>query len=159
MATLNATAGAVDANSFATRDQAVAIFESRQSSTAWALASDPKRDAALIEATAEIEARIEWRGEASTTTQRLAFPQTGLSRDGVAVESDSIPVEVVRATALYADFILAGGENPGGVLALSGLGGMRVQAQDALPGAVIAAIPAKWVRSRVGSTVAAISWG
>ena len=158
MATLKATPGAADANAFATRDQAVAIFAGRPGASAWASANDVKRDAALIEATAELEQRFTWRGEKASTTQALAFPRTGLERDGVAVASDSIPTELLRATALYADFLLGGGESPGGVLDLGSIGGMRVQALDALPGLVLVALPAAWVRSHVGSTVGAVSF-
>ena len=156
--TLKAVAGAVDANAYATRAQAAAIFEGRATTSAWSSASDAKRDGALIEATAEFGQRFTWRGEAASTTQALAFPRTGLERDGVAVAADSIPTEIVRATALYADFILAGGESPGGVLAMGSVRGMRTQAQDALPGLVLAALPAAWVRSHVGSTVGAVSF-
>ena len=156
--TLQAVAGADDANAYATRDQAAAIFEGRPGASAWASATDAKRDAALIEATAELEQRFSWRGEAASTTQALAFPRSGLARDGVEVAADSIPAELVRATALYAGFILGGGESPGGVLGLGSIRGMRVQAQDALPGLVLAALPAAWVRSHVGSTVGSVSW-
>ena len=158
MATLKATPGAVDANAYATRDQAVALFEGRSGASAWASANDVKRAAALIEATAELEQRFTWRGEKASTSQSLAFPRTGLERDGVAVASDSIPTELLRATALYADFLLGGGESPGGVLDLGSIGGMRVQALDALPGLVLVALPAAWVRSHVGSTVGAVSF-
>ena len=154
--TLKAVAGATDANSFATRDQATAIFEGRTG--AWAAANDAKRDAALIEATAELEQRFTWRGEAASTTQALAFPRTGLARDGVEVAADIIPTELLRATALYADFILAGGESPGGVLDLGSVRGMRTPALDALPGHVLVALPAAWIRSHVGSTVGSVSW-
>ena len=158
MATLNATAGAADANAFATRDQAAAIFEGRPGASAWAAANDAKRDASLIEATAEFEQRITWRGEKASATQALAFPRTGLERDGVEVASASIPSELVRAVALYANFILAGGESPGGILDLGSIRGMRVQALDALPGLVLVTLPAAWVRSHVGSTVGAVSF-
>ena len=158
MATLKAVAGAVDANAYATRAEAVAIFEGRQSSMAWAAASDAKRDIALIEATAELEQRFTWRGEAATASQSLAFPRTGLERDGVAVAADSIPAELIRAVSVYADFLLSGGESPGGVLDLGSVRGMRTQAQDALPGLVLAALPAAWVRSHVGSTVGSVSF-
>ena len=158
MATLKAVAGAVDANAYATRAAAVATFESRQSSRAWAAASDAKRDIALIEATAELEQRFTWRGLKASTTQALAFPRTGLERDGVEVAADSIPTELVRAVSLYADFLLGGGESPGGVLDLGSIRGMRVAAQDALPGHVLVALPAAWVRSHVGSTVGSVSF-
>ena len=82
MATLKAVSGATDANSFATRDQAVAIFEGRTGTRAWALANEAKRDAALIEATAEFEQRFTWRGEKTSTTQSLSFPRSGLSVTG-----------------------------------------------------------------------------
>ena len=152
MATLTAT------NSYATRDQASAIFDGRPGASAWASANDAKRDAALIEATSEIEARFTWRGEKASATQDLAFPRSGLTRDGVPVASDSIPAELIRAVSLYADFLLGGGESPGGVLDLGSVKGMRTQHQDALPGPVLMTIPAAWIRSHLGSTVGLVSW-
>ena len=143
---------------YATRDEATAILAGRASAISWTSATDAKRDDALIEATAELEQRVTWRGEKAETTQALAFPRTGLERDGVAVASDSIPTEILRATALYADFILSGGESPGGVLDLGSIRGMRVAAQDALPGHVLAALPAGWVRSHIGSTVGSVAF-
>ena len=154
MATLNATAGAADANSYATRDQAVAIFDGRPGASAWASANDTKRAAALMEATAELQQRVTWRGEKASSSQSLAFPRSGIAD----VAADSIPAELIRAVSLYADFLLGGGESPGGVLDLGSVRGMRTQAQDALPGHVLVALPASWVRSHLGSTVAAISW-
>ena len=155
---LTAVAGAFDANSYATRDQAAAILDNRPGSSAWASATDANKDASLIEATAELEQRFTWRGEASTTTQALAFPQIGLTRDGVEVDSTTIPAELVRATALYADFLLRGGATPGGVLSVGrSIRGLRVQAQDALPGHVLVALPAAWVSSATGSTVGSVS--
>ena len=158
MATLNATAGAADANSYATRDMASAIFDGRPGASAWASANDAKRDAALMTATLELEQRVSWRGEKASENQALSFPRSGLERDGVAVAVDSIPAELIRAVSLYADFLLGGGESPGGVLDLGSVRGMRTQAQDALPGHVLVALPAAWIRSHLGSTVAAISW-
>ena len=156
--TLKAVSGAVDSNSYATRAQATAIFEGRASSSSWSSATDAKKDSALVEATAELEQRVSWRGEKAETTQALAFPRTGLERDGVAVASDSIPAELVRAVSLYANFLLAGGEAPGALLDLGSLRGMRVQTLDALPGHVLAALPAVWVASHIGSTVGSISF-
>ena len=158
MATLNATAGDTAANSYSTRDQASAIFDGRPGASAWASANDAKRDAALMEATLELQQRVTWRGEKSSSTQKLSFPRSGLERDGVPVAADLIPTELVRATALFSDFLLAGGESPGGVLALGSIGGMRVQAQDALPGHVLVALPSEWIRSHVGSTVGSVAW-
>ena len=156
--TLKAVSGAVDSNSYATRAQATAIFEGRASSSSWASATDAKRDAGLIEATSELEARFTWRGAKASSTQKLSFPRTGLERDGVAVASDSIPTELVRATALFSDFLLSGGASPGGVLAVGSIRGMRVAALDALPGHVLAALPAAWVRATIGSTVGSVSF-
>ena len=155
--TLKAVAGATDSNTYALRDEATAILAGRASSS-WSSATDAKKDAALVEATAELEARFTWRGDKAETTQALAFPRIGLDRDGVEVAGDTIPGELVRATALYANFLLSGGESPGGVLDLGSIRGMRTQAKDALPGLVLAALPAAWIGSHVGSTVGSVSW-
>ena len=156
--TLQAVAGGVDSNAYATNAQASAIFEGRPGASAWAAAPAAQQDAALIEATAQIERRFTWRGEPASTTQALAFPRTGLTRDWLEVAANSIPDELVRAVALYADFLLGGGESPGAVLAVGSIRGMRTQAEDALPGRVLVALPASWSRSHVGSTVGAVSF-
>ena len=156
--TLQAVAGGVDSNAYATNAQASAIFEGRPGASAWAAATEAQQDGALIEATAQIEDRFTWRGEPASTTQALAFPRTGLTRDWLEVAANSIPDELVRAVALYADFLLGGGESPGGVLAVGSIKGIRAQARDALPGAVLVALPASWARSHVGSTVGSVSF-
>ena len=49
-------------------------------------------------------------------------------------------------------------ESPGGVLSVGSLRGMRTQTLDALPGHVLVALPAAWIRGHVGSTVGAVSF-
>ena len=73
MATLTAT------NSYATRDQASAIFDGRPGASAWASANDAKRDAALMEATAELQQRVTWRGRKPQKTRPFRSHDPGLS--------------------------------------------------------------------------------
>ena len=154
--TLKAVAGASDSNSYATRDEASAILAGR-ASTGWAAATDEKRDAALIEATAELEQRFTWRGERAETSQALSFPRIGLERNEIAGPANTIPTELIRAAALYADFLLSGGASPGGVIAVGSIRRMRVQAKDALPGHVLAAITSSWISSHIGSSVGSVA--
>lgn len=117
--TLVATAGAANANSYLTQVQAQAYFDTRLFTEAWATSSS--KDKALMMATrildkfgqpykyfvparngvaAHYRTRPQWTGAPATTTQRLAWPRTGMvDMNGNEVSSSTIPDALVEATA------------------------------------------------------------
>lgn len=119
MATLVATPGASNANSYLTQAEADAYFETRLHVDAWDDADDKER--ALMMATrvldrmglpykyyvpsakgvaAHYRTRPQWTGAVATTTQALAWPRTGMTdRNGNAIASNVVPVELKEATA------------------------------------------------------------
>lgn len=81
MPTVIATVGAVDANSYVSRDAATTLLDARLNATAWTAASNDDKDRALIMATAALD-RIEWNpmrvGYRVNLTQALRFPAYGV---------------------------------------------------------------------------------
>jgi len=76
----------------------------------WLAATDDIKGQTLVTATSRLEA-IAWDGTATgllgSTPTTLAFPRTGLLRDGVAVDSATVPKEIVDGTIELAVAILA----------------------------------------------------
>jgi hypothetical protein len=128
MATIDATVGGATSNSYLTVAEADAYFDTRIALVPpWSAAADP--DAALIMATRVLDAlaqpfktfvpgppgdpgyyrvRRQWTGAAATSTQRLAWPRTGmLTRNGYPIASTVIPQELKDATAELAGQLLA----------------------------------------------------
>lgn len=116
MATLVATAGAADANSYLTLAEANAYFETRLSADAWDNADDPER--ALMFATRVLDkmgqpykylifgdpqyyrTRPQWTGAPTTTTQKLSWPRTGmLDANDNEIADTVIPQDLKDATA------------------------------------------------------------
>jgi hypothetical protein len=103
MADLNAVPGDPLANSYTTTTQASAFLTMRLGTDAWDEASVDEQIAALQWATRLIDEQIGWYGVPTTTTQALAWPQTGQEDPwGRLVAPDVIPLQVQQATALYA---------------------------------------------------------
>lgn len=119
MATLIATPGAADANSYLTLAEAQAYFETRTPVAGWENAED--QSVLLMMATRVLNAmarplvtyvpakngmpayyitRSTWTGSPSTTTQKLAWPRTGMyDANGNAIAVDAIPSDLKDATA------------------------------------------------------------
>lgn len=122
MATIIATVGGVDSNSFCTLAEANAYFDSRLPlPTPWEEAEFP--EAALIQATRVLDSFVQpmriyypagptggsrpyylvrraWTGAPATTTQRLSWPRTGMyDANGNAIPADVIPEELKFAQA------------------------------------------------------------
>lgn len=116
MATLIATPGASNANSYETHAEANEYFDSRPPLNPPWVASG--QEAYLIQATRVLDAyaqpfktltmgangiryyytRRQWTGAPSTTTQRLAWPRTGMfDRNGNPIPADVIPQELKDA--------------------------------------------------------------
>jgi len=63
--------------------------------TAWLALTDNQKGQTLLTATRRFEA-IAWDGTATGVGTSLAFPRTGLFRDGVPVDSTTVPPEIVE---------------------------------------------------------------
>lgn len=119
MATLVATPGAADANSYLTLAEALAYYETRTEVAGWEDADD--QNVLLMMATRVLNAMTRpivtyvpasggraayyktsstWTGTPSTTTQKLAWPRTGMyDANGNAIAVDAIPQDLKDATA------------------------------------------------------------
>lgn len=119
MPTIVATPGASNANSYLTLEEALAYFETRTEVAGWENADD--QNVLLIMATRVLNAmarplttyvpankgvpayyitRSTWTGAPSTTTQKLAWPRTGMyDANGNAIADDVIPDDLKDATA------------------------------------------------------------
>lgn len=105
-----ATVGGASSNSYATAAQADTYHEAHVSGATWTAATDDQKCRALVQATRQLDAYVEWDGYAASTTQALAWPRTGLYDPNTEVDlpSDALPDELVWATAEQARHLLAG---------------------------------------------------
>lgn len=116
---LDATVGGISANSYLTVAEADAYFETRLHATAWE--DTEEKDRALMMATRVLnmmaqplkylvtgkttsesffKTRRQWTGSPATTTQKLAWPRTGMfDANGNAIASNVIPDALKEATA------------------------------------------------------------
>ena len=106
--TLVATAKSSSANSFCTLAEADQYQDDRPAvSTTWADASENDKIRALLWATQLMESLFDWAAYATSTTQSLGWPRTGLlERIDVALDSDTVPQEIKNAQAEYARQLL-----------------------------------------------------
>jgi hypothetical protein len=109
--TLVATAGAADANSYATVAEGTAYHEGRLHNTAWEDASPSDRAAALVWATRILEAKYAgaWVGWPTYTTQALAHPRRGLVRTNGYdyIPENIVAQEIKNATIELSRLLLA----------------------------------------------------
>jgi hypothetical protein len=100
---LVATAGAADANSYATITEADNYIETRLYTTDWADASGNDQEAALLMATALLDRLCNWDGAKVTDAQALRWPRNYIyNPDGDLVDSATIPQFLKDATAEFA---------------------------------------------------------
>jgi hypothetical protein len=105
--TLIATAGASNANSYMTVEEADAYHEAHLYASDWTAATMATKETALIWATRLLDEQCEWRGTKTTNEQALRWPRGGVSdMDGVAIDNDVIPTALKRATAELARHLL-----------------------------------------------------
>ena len=119
MATLVSTPGAANANSYLTLAEAAAYYETRSAVPGWEDADD--QSVLLMMATRVMDAMLRphkvyvpaqngspayyityraWTGAPSTTTQKLAWPRTGMyDANGNAIAADVIPQDLKDAVA------------------------------------------------------------
>lgn len=104
---LVATPGAANANSYLTLQEANDYFASRLHAEAWAAASDPQKEAALIWATRLIDVQVLFNGIATSADQSLAWPRTSmLNQNGYAILSTVVPRQLKDATAELAFLLI-----------------------------------------------------
>ena len=90
---LNATLGAIDANSYVTSAEADAYFDDRMHSSAWDNVADG--DPFLISASRMLDWYVKWKGSKSTATQSMLWPRSDVIRpDGTEIDDDVLPPEV-----------------------------------------------------------------
>lgn len=186
MATIDATVGGANSNSYVTLAEASAYFEARvPTSPAWE--SSAIQEAALIMATRMLDAitqpykifvpgtggspgyyrvRRHWTGAAATTTQRLAWPRTGMyDRNGNAIASNVLPLELKEAVSEFAGQLLKADSTlnnavmalgissvKAGSVAVSFRGGADIVKQ-VIPDAVYDLLVASWLTEEIIESV------
>lgn len=105
----DATAGAADANSYASVAEADAYLAVRGDTSTWTALTTGQKEAKLQWAAIYIDT-LNFRGTRSTSTQGLQWPRVGVvDRDGYTVASDAIPQALKNAQAEMA-FQLVGND-------------------------------------------------
>jgi len=165
--TLVATAKSSTANSFCTLAEADQYQDNRPAvSTTWADASENNKIRALLWATKLMESLFIWTGYATTTTQALGWPRTGLlDRIDVALDSGTVPTEVKNAEAEYARALLVANLAQDNDIEAQGITSIKAgsvflqftadQYNKVVPDAVYFQLPTFWfssVRGRIAST-------
>lgn len=174
--TLVETPGASNANTYATEAEADAYFEARLPLTPpWADADD--KTAPLAMATRLIDSfvqpfraydadrkvyitRRQWTGAPATTTQKLAWPRTGMyDQNGNAIASDVIPDALKEAQSELAGQLLVKDTSLDNAVSVAGIrsvsaGSVSVAFKDAitqhvLPDAVWLLMPSSWFTEEI----------
>ena len=97
--TIDATAKGANANSFVTVAEADTYHLGRfHNSSDW-YDKDPGDKAALLVWSTRLLNRLQWNGSRSDQDQALAFPRSGLTEDGISIDSDTIPNRIKEATS------------------------------------------------------------
>ena len=111
VSTIDTTVGGSSSNAYVTLAVANQYNTDRAPSsvgTTWTAANDEQRSAAIIDATRQLDALVEWTGWAVDADQALLWPRSGMwDRAGYSVLSTVIPTELQEATAEYARQLLA----------------------------------------------------
>lgn len=147
---LDASAGGVSSNSYATVDEADAYFATQLYAEAWTAADADTKARALITATTLLDENVVWRGSSFTATQALGLPRSGLPARftwGVLV-ANLIPTAVVRATAELARQLIEAEQLPDAPSDTTGIkkikaGSVELEFDGSQANAVVAFIPAR----------------
>lgn len=102
------TAGATNANTYASLAEAETVMESVFHKDAWSSAATDNKNIVLVEATRLLDEHYDWEGIKYTADQSLRWPRYSvLDPDGEDVDYESIPDFLKTATALLALSILS----------------------------------------------------
>jgi len=165
--TLVATSKSSSANSYCTLAEADQYHDDRPAvSTTWADASENNKIRALLWATRLMESLFTWTGYATTTTQALGWPRTGLlDRIDASLDSDTVPEEVKDAEAEFARQLLVANRGQDNEIEAQGISSIKAgsvflqftasQYNKVCPDLVYMMIPSAWfssVRGRISPT-------
>lgn len=95
-ATLDATLGGTSSNSYVTLAEALAISQNIPGGHEWSLLDEDTRSMSLIVATRWLET-LNYAGDRCAATQRLKWPRSGATCDGVTAECSAIPYRIQEA--------------------------------------------------------------
>ena len=149
----------VGTDAYATVAQVSAWAAASLSADGWAAAVDTRRETAIRQATRLLDTLVRWRGEPATVDQALAWPRAGLTSPttGSDVPLDTIPIEVVYATAAFADALLVDDTSGPAESQPAKLkaGSVAITYEDrpageAIPRHIANLLPTAWVESIVG---------
>lgn len=106
--TLIETAGAVDANTYATIDESNTYHESHVYGTNWIEEVDDEVKAqALVWATRLLDEKVNWAGQVAVETQALGWPRRYvLDKEGRAVDEATIPQFAKDAVSEFARLLV-----------------------------------------------------
>ena len=165
--TLVATAKSASANSYCTLAEADQYHDDRPAvSTTWADASENNKIRALLWATKLMESLFTWTAYATTTTQALGWPRTGLlDRIDASLDSDTVPEEVKNAEAEFARQWLVANRGQDNEIESQGIAAIKAgsvflqftasQYNKVVPDVVALRVPSDWysaVRGRISPT-------
>jgi hypothetical protein len=168
-AAIDATAKGASSNSYVTLAQADQYHDNRvASSTTWGDSSENNKIRAILWATELLESLYDWNGAVTITTQKLAWPRSGLwNRNGYALDEDTLPEPIRDATAEFARQLLVSrraDDNPTEAESLTNLkaGSISLTFDDPynkiIPDVVYHLIPEMWgtPRGRLRGTLQAM---
>lgn len=156
MPTITATAGAIDANSYVTLDEAETYMESRLHKTTWEDADQAEKEAALIWAGRLIDRTIRFNGTKASETQAMAWPRSGLvDESNYDVSESSVPL-IIKDLQVELAFLLLSSdrtaESQAGAQGLTSLraGPVSLSFKDEIvvkqvPDTLLATLPITWV--------------
>jgi hypothetical protein len=144
MDAIDATPGGTSANSYCTVLEADTYNDNFSSGSAWAVAASDQKIRALLTATRLIDEHYDFDGMATTWTQALQWPRSGmLDVKGAPIPYTEIPQKLKDATAEYARQLLAGDRTADsdvltqGVSSFEAEGAIKVTFRDVIPSSVI----------------------
>lgn len=162
MPTLISAPGAIDANSFISREEGNSFALEVLDATKWNTATNDQRDTALIQYTRVLSAWLERNliesSSRSFASQALATPRTGLTRGGESVDSSINPFEVRYATFIGALSLLGGETGKPKLQTVEGIEELKadvvtlkfrdlsVSYQGGVSDDIIALFPREWLR-------------
>lgn len=101
---LDSTPGGIESDTYASLDEFDTYAASRVPAVTWfTTATDPQKESALIMSARLLDSYFVWTGQASSSTQSLSWPRTGMySRNGFGIPVDLIPLSLKHAQSEWA---------------------------------------------------------